>query len=252
MNSLPASPPWLSRAIQLTRWSLVRRAGSKADGTAPDMEAFCRAYWYPLYSFLRHKRYSHEEAQDHVQSFLAGLTSGDLLAQADPERGRLRNFLMTLLERHAISQERLRLAQKRGGRIPHQSFDWKDAELKYLNTLREVPTPEDACRRALAIHLIHVSMAAIRESYARSGKSDLCEALIPALEGPLTDSTYAATAARLGMKPATMRMASIRFRDRFRIIVREQAAVILGMPEGPQLDEEILHLLAGEISPLSV
>jgi hypothetical protein len=68
----------------------------------------------------------------------------------------------------------------------------------------------------------------------------------------LENATYEQAAARLGMKPGALRMASVRLRERFKQIIREEAATLLAMPDGPQLDQEILHLLSGEIRPATV
>src|SRR4051794_25771307 len=90
--------PWLARNFAPTRWSLVRRvAGKDRDkdkgaGTRCE-DTFCRIYWYPLYTCLRSRGYSHDDAQDHVQSFLSRLISRKMLSKADAGRGRLRGFL---------------------------------------------------------------------------------------------------------------------------------------------------------------
>lgn len=245
---------WLQRTLADTRWTLIQRLRHQG-AQVPErrsMDEFCRAYWYPLFAFLRHKGYSHEEAQDHVQSFFAHLAESAILDRADPARGKLRNYLMTLVERHAASRHSRAHAMKRGGSLLHVPFDWQGAETEYQSTVRTAPSPEEACRRALAAQLVHRGIDALRAHYAKLGKADLCEALIPALEGPLQDATYDEVAARLGVKPSNLRMASLRFRERFRQILRVEAAALLAIPEGPLLDDEIFHLLAGEKAPPSV
>ena len=97
----PSSLNWWPRILGPTRWTLVAKMRAMTDRSRQrHADEFCRAYWYPLYSFLRSSGYSTEDAQDHVQSFLVSLIHDDLLANADPARGRLRNFLITLLTRH--------------------------------------------------------------------------------------------------------------------------------------------------------
>ena len=44
------------------------------------------------------------DAEDYVQSFLTNLLRDELLAGADPEKGRLRNYLITLLNRHVAAR----------------------------------------------------------------------------------------------------------------------------------------------------
>ena len=111
---------WLSHTIRSTKWSLVKRLrhSRPGDGSRP-AEDFCRCYWYPLYSFLRHTGYSPEDEQDHVQSFLVRLLNEDMLATAEPDRGRLRNYLITLLTRHVAARRQHAGAKKRGGGAQH-------------------------------------------------------------------------------------------------------------------------------------
>ncbi len=62
-----------SRAeFPLTAWSLVLNAGA-SPASSPALEDLCRAYWPPLYSFLRRQGHSPRDAEDLVQGFLARL-----------------------------------------------------------------------------------------------------------------------------------------------------------------------------------
>src|SRR5262249_4483224 len=79
-----------------THWSAVRMAGSdSAPGAKPALENLCRAYWYPLYTYVRRKGYAEEDAKDLTQQFFTRLLQGDRLTLADPARGRFRTFLLT-------------------------------------------------------------------------------------------------------------------------------------------------------------
>jgi hypothetical protein len=53
------------------------------------LSAFCEAYWPPLYTFLRQRRYSSTDAQDLVQAFFAHLLAQNTLSHADQAKGRL-------------------------------------------------------------------------------------------------------------------------------------------------------------------
>lgn len=130
MTPLPAAPLSPSPRFATTRWSLVLQARDKAD---PDGVAaladLCRAYWFPLYAFIRKRSRDGHEAQDLTQSFFARLLEKDFLEDVTPDRGRFRAFLLAAV-RHFVANERDReRAAKRGGDRRQQpldpiDFDW--------------------------------------------------------------------------------------------------------------------------------
>src|SRR5262245_42001805 len=91
-STLPATARW----FVTTHWSVVLAAGdSSAPGTREALEKLCRAYWYPLYAYVRRQGQSIDDAQDLTQEFFRRLLEKDYLALADRERGRFRTFLLT-------------------------------------------------------------------------------------------------------------------------------------------------------------
>jgi DNA-directed RNA polymerase specialized sigma24 family protein len=244
---------WLNRAIRSTRWTLVRLAGRALPGDqARAADEFCRHYWYPLYAFLRHSGYSQADSQDHVQSFLVHVLDSGVLARADPEKGRLRNFLITLLTRHVSARRDFREAKKRGGGAVHVPLDWESAETSFLDQGRNAGSPDEAFRRVLATRLVSDGIAALRRQYEQTGRMALFDELLPALEGSLPDATYAEVAERLGMRPGAVRSAAVRFRERFRLCVKSSAASLLGIPDGPRLDGELKELFCTNQRPASL
>src|SRR5262245_4235974 len=82
-STLPATPQW----FVTTHWSVVLAAGdSSAPGTREALEKLCRAYWYPLYAYVRRQGQSIDDAQDLTQEFFCRLLEKDYLALADRER----------------------------------------------------------------------------------------------------------------------------------------------------------------------
>src|SRR5438105_4219408 len=99
-----------------THWSVVLAAGQRSNPAAQAaLEQLCKAYWYPLYAFVRRRGYSPEDAEDLTQSFFARLLERDYVKQADRERGKFRTFLLTALS-HFLADEWDRAHRfKRGG-----------------------------------------------------------------------------------------------------------------------------------------
>ena len=102
-----------------TRWSLVvAAAGEGGEQPRAALAELCQAYWYPVYAFLRRRGNSTEDASDLTQEFFANLLEKGYLADADPERGRFRSFLLMAVSRLASKQREKAAAMKRGSTIP--------------------------------------------------------------------------------------------------------------------------------------
>ena len=184
-----------------------------------------------------------------MQSFLASLLENDLLATADPARGRLRNYLITLLTRHIAHRREHAGAMKRGGGALHVPLDWASAETVWQQNGRHAASPEESYRQALAVRLVQDGIAALRTKYSANGNAALLEEILPALDGTLADETYAAVGRRLGMKPNAVSVAVVRMRQRFEYEVKRAASMLLGIPEGPLLDAELKDLFCGPSRP---
>src|SRR3954447_17897292 len=82
-----------------TRWSLVLKA---KDDASPDfdeaIESLCKAYWYPLYAYVRRQGHGPHDAQDLTQEFFARLLRKDWLRSVAPEHGRFRTFLLVAMK----------------------------------------------------------------------------------------------------------------------------------------------------------
>src|SRR5207245_10977311 len=82
-----------------THWCVVVAAGQSSSPAAEAaLEQLCRAYWYPLYCYVRRARHTPEDAQDLTQDFFARLLEKNYFALASRERGRFRSFLLTSLK----------------------------------------------------------------------------------------------------------------------------------------------------------
>src|SRR5437868_3746607 len=77
-----------------TQWRIILAAQQKSQpGAQEALETLCRAYWYPLYVFVRREGFSPEDAQDLTQGFFAKFLAKDYLADVAEEKGRFRSFL---------------------------------------------------------------------------------------------------------------------------------------------------------------
>ena len=223
-----------------TRWSLISAVCSgDSERARPALEQLCQSYWYPLYAYVRRCGQTAEDAADLTQGFFAVLVEKELLTRADPGRGRLRNFLLTALQRFLRDDWRAQQRQKRGGGAVLLSIDEATAEGLYAREPAHVDTPEKLYHRRWALMLLERAILGLRDDYVQQGKGGLFEALKPALtEDPDADSA-AATGAKLGMTAGAVRVAVTRLRARYRARLLEEVAASVDAQTEAEVDDEI-------------
>src|SRR6266436_2372002 len=87
------------RTFPHTRWSVVLAATLKnSSESAAALEAICRAYWHPLYAYVRRCGQSPHDAQDLTQEFFRHMLEKRWLDSVDREKGKLRSFLIVALK----------------------------------------------------------------------------------------------------------------------------------------------------------
>jgi RNA polymerase sigma factor (sigma-70 family) len=228
-----------SPRFQTTRWTVVLAARDKHDPTGQQaMDLLCRAYWYPLYAFVRRSGRSPEDAQDQTQAFFARLLEKDFLRAVAPEKGRFRTFLLMALKRFMANEWHKSQAAKRGGGQLHLSIDASEAEERYAAEPVDGLSPEMLYDRRWAFTLLERAMARLREESESHGKGNAFEHLKEFLTAA-DDSSYTELATRLDSTEGAVRVAVHRLRKRFRDVFREELAETV-TPE--KLDEELRHL----------
>jgi RNA polymerase sigma-70 factor (ECF subfamily) len=237
MSSLPSTPQF-----EQTRWSLILRARSEDDAARRQaLEDLCRAYWYPLYAYLRRSGNSTEDAQDLAQDFFARLMDGTLLSAAEPAKGRFRTLLLATLKNLATNTWRATQRQKRGGGVEIISLDIAMAEDRWQAEPAGGP-PEAAFDRAWAHTVIDRAGGRLQSEYVAGGRAELFAELFPRLNGGHAADGLSSVAARLGMTEAAVKMALSRMRQRYGDALREEIAQTVGSQCDAQ--DELRYLLA--------
>ena len=99
-----------------TLWSIVLEAAQGPSTRSRDaLATLCRAYWFPLYAFLRRQGKSPHDAQDLTQAFLLHVVEKHTLTRAQPDKGRFRSFLLASLQYFIADERDKQNAKKRGG-----------------------------------------------------------------------------------------------------------------------------------------
>jgi RNA polymerase sigma factor (sigma-70 family) len=225
-----------------TRWSVVLAARDReSPDSAAALEALCRAYWYPLYAYVRRLGHSPEDAQDLTQEFFLRLLQKDYLQAVAREKGRFRAFLIVALKRFLANEWDRARARKRGGGKTPLSLDAAAAEKRYAIEPATGLSADRIYERRWALTLLDEVMARLREEFLRAGKAAEFEGLKVFLTAGKGVVPYAEVALKMGMTEGALRVAVHRVRRRFRELFREQIAHTVGSPE--EIDEEVHHLL---------
>jgi len=225
-NCLPATQD--HAAFMTTRWSDVLRAGGRGTaGSAEALETLCRAYWPPLYAFVRRDGHSPHDAKDIVQAFLAHLLCRNDFANVSPDKGRFRSFLLMALKHFLASRTRTRTAQKRGGYRPAVSIHIDNAEIICEPELADTLTPDKAFDRRWARTILARALERLRGEYRSPQQQRLFKALEPSLVEGGRVWNEAQLAAELGVTSGALAVAATRLRQRYRALLETEVAETL-------------------------
>src|SRR5688572_1377394 len=229
--------------FRTTHWSVVLAAtGNDQSRQEEALAELCRAYWYPLYAFVRRQGRGHHEAEDLTQEFLARLLERNGLASVRPENGRFRSFLLASLKNFLANDWDYNHRAKRGGGCTIISWDDQSGEDRYLREPFHDATPEKLFEQSWALTVISTVMEQMKEEYAEAGKGPLFEAIQLYLADEGGPDTYAGMGQQLGMTEGAVKMAVLRLRENFRHRLRSEIARTVANPD--EIDEELRHLFA--------
>ncbi len=231
------------RHFATTHWSLVGAA--KLDEASQTrareaLEELCRAYWYPLYAFVRSRGYSADDAQDLTQAFFARIVEAGGFAAADRERGRFRSYLLGAMKHFLANEWHRAQTQKRGGQVQFIEWDALDPEARYAGASRQSDDPEQLFDREWALEITTGALQALRAEMELTGKGELFDALKGSLTGE-DESPRAEVAERLQMSEGALKVAVHRLRQRYRKLLR--ATIAETVSDEANLDDEMRYLV---------
>ena len=226
-----------------TRWSLVTRARGAPEKTQrAALNELLALYWFPLYAFARRRGARVHDAQDLVQGFLSVLVEHDYVADAVPELGRFRTFLLVSFKNYWSKQRDRAAAKKRVGALTHIPMDVVDAERRLSICGSPAADPEAMFDRMWANSILDQVVVHLRnEAAERSPKhAERLTWLLPALSKD-ADMPYREIAAALSLSETAVKVAVHRLRKRYREVLR---AIIADTVQDPSdIDEEIRRLI---------
>ena len=118
----------LNSRFQTTEWTKIVNS---TLGKSILTELYTK-YWRPVYSFLRRKGFSNDQAKDLIQGFFSEKVLGQqMLQKADRNRGKFRTFLLTSISNYAIDLNRKKRPMKELDEGIEKSTDIDNPETEF-------------------------------------------------------------------------------------------------------------------------
>jgi RNA polymerase sigma-70 factor (ECF subfamily) len=235
--------PFQNPLFATTRWTMLASAGGAEERSAEEaLETICRAYWFPLYAFVRRQGHTREEAEDLTQSFFADLLERKPWQQLDRERGKFRAFLLAALKHFLSNSREAAGSQKRGGKALHLSLDWQSADSRFDLADNSQSSPDQSYDREWGVQLLEQVLDHLREEALAEENTGRFEILKDFLSAGSGEVSYESAAEALGLNPGAARVAVHRLRKRYRQLLREEIARTLADPA--LVEDELRSLFA--------
>ena len=226
--------------FQTTRWSLVLAARGADARSQRALERLCRTYRAPVLGYIRGRGCTADEAEDLTQSFFTHFLERSVHAQADPQRGRFRSYLLVCL-RHFLNDAHHRVAAlKRGGEAQRQPIDDLNEHGGDHEALRSPDDPERAFDRAWAQSVLKSALRKLRREAAHAGKDALFGKLWQFVIERPDAADYERVGRELNLRRNTLAVAVHRLRNRLRELVCAELAETAA--DETLLDQEIAEL----------
>jgi RNA polymerase sigma factor (sigma-70 family) len=229
-------------AFTTTHWSVVLEAQAESPAAQKALEILCRTYWRPLYGFARRQGLTREEAQDLVQDFFARLLEHRNLDAVRREKGRLRSYLLVSLKRFLATERHRASGVKRYESGPHIPLD----ELLESETadfeLAETLSADQLYERRWALAMLEQVLGRLESEYRAAGNAALFDQLKEFLVREQSRPLQAEIGAQLGMTENAVKQAFHRFRQRYRVLLREEIAHTVA--QAGDVEDELRHLIS--------
>jgi RNA polymerase sigma-70 factor (ECF subfamily) len=228
-------------AFATTHWSVVLTAQGESPAAREALEKLCRAYWRPVYSFIRRQGVGPEEAEDLTQGFFALLLERRDLDAVRKEKGRLRSYLLTAVKHFLASEQRRAMTAKRGkGQRPLPLEELTAADRNEIEPADRL-SADRLYERRWALALMEQVLRRLKDEYCTAGNAELFDLLKQLLPDEPGAPSRAEIASRLGMTENAVRQALHRFRHRYQLLLREEISNTVAVAS--HVDDELRHLI---------
>lgn len=231
-----------SAAFVTTHWSVVLAAQQESPHAEEALETLCRAYWKPLYAFVRRQGLSRDDARDLTQGFFALLLERRDLNAVRKEKGRFRSYLLTAFKNFLTDEWRRTMAIKRGKGQKPIPLDEMGAEDRIELEVADQMTPELIYERRWASTVLERVLGRLKDEYRAAGNDRLFDALKQLLPDEPGAPAQADIAQQLEVTENAVRQAFFRFRKRYQALLREEIAHTVASPS--EVEDELRYLIS--------
>ncbi len=240
-DRLPLSNRPIDGDLPDTRWTLIARLHSgDAQHRRRALDELCMQYHYPLYCYIRRWGLDYHNAQDALHEFLAKLLRNDSFGAVDSEKGRLRSFLVTALQKFLKNwrRDQRHLDQE----LSIESLLIVSEQRYQKERFTHEDSPDRIYERMWARQMLGRALGRLRTFYSDRGNSVIFDALCPVLiaGGSLVGEDSDALASSLGMKPVYLRVALTRMLEEYREAVKTEISQTIR--DEDEIREEFNHL----------
>jgi RNA polymerase sigma-70 factor (ECF subfamily) len=226
-----------------TMWFMVKGAANHSSPQAQQaLESLCRAYWEPIYAFIRRTGKSPHDTEDLTQRFFMHLLEDNRLQHAEPEKGRFRSFLQRSIKNFLVDDWRCKpsLERRSGGLL---EIDAERGETCYRHEPTDNLDPEMIFERVWARKVMDLAMARLKSEYVLAGTTGLFDYLQSFLPDNTPICSRAEAAERLGMTGTALDVAFHRLKRRYKELLRKEIAETLERPAKQEVEDELTALM---------
>lgn len=236
---LPSAPP--GAVFASTQWSVVLQTRRGSEHRRSALEQLCRAYWAPVYGYIRRRGHAPADAEDLTQGFFLYLLESDFLERPDPAKGRFRGYLIGALKHFVAGELRHASAQKRGGAT--EFIDWSaiDPEREFLALDQPQLDPSAAYETSWALTVFAHALRRLEDEQTAAGRARQFSVLKNFLSTSPTRGEYDDAALALGTTRAIVAVWIFRLNRRYAELVRMEVAASVQDPA--EVKNEMRHLL---------
>jgi RNA polymerase sigma factor (sigma-70 family) len=230
------------RSFETTHWSVVLAAGDDPNSSrARDaLETLCRAYWKPLFVYVRREGYSDADAKDLVQGFFARILERRDLQAVRKERGRFRSYLLAAMKNFLVNDWKHAAAAKRGGGHAPVRLDELGHDAAACLLPAENCSPDQLFDQQWAHALLDRVLGQLRDEFVADGREAHFVCLRAFLIGEAEARPQSEIAAQLGLTGGAVKQAVFRLRQRYQKLLRAEVANTV--TTFGDVDQELRHL----------